>query len=272
MLGRADDVLVTGGEKVAPAAVADALAEHPAVAEAAVVGVADPEWGQRVVAVVVLRAGSRADAGRGQAARRRAGVAGGGAAGAAGGRRAAAAGLRQARPAGAAAGAAVTTVGQWIEGARPRTLPAAVAPVLVGTGAAAAAGDARPGPRAARAGRLAGPAGRGQLRQRLQRRDPRHGRRAGRAAAAGRLGGEQPGRGEAGRAGRVRGGRGGRAGAGRADRPGGCSRSARPRCWRPGSTPAAPDRTATARSASSRCSSSSAWSPPSGPRTCRWSG
>jgi 1,4-dihydroxy-2-naphthoate polyprenyltransferase len=34
----------------------------------------------------------------------------------------------------------VTTVGQWIEGARPRTLPAAVSPVLVGTGAAAAAG------------------------------------------------------------------------------------------------------------------------------------
>jgi len=39
----------------------------------------------------------------------------------------------------------VTTVAQWIEGARPRTLPAAVAPVLVGTGAAAAAGDALPG-------------------------------------------------------------------------------------------------------------------------------
>jgi O-succinylbenzoic acid--CoA ligase len=58
VLGRGDDMLVTGGEKVAPAAVADALAEHPAVAEAAVVGVADPEWGQRVVAVVVLRAGA----------------------------------------------------------------------------------------------------------------------------------------------------------------------------------------------------------------------
>jgi O-succinylbenzoic acid--CoA ligase len=58
MLGRADDVLVTGGEKVAPAAVADALTAHPAVAEAAVVGVADQEWGQRVVAVVVLRAGA----------------------------------------------------------------------------------------------------------------------------------------------------------------------------------------------------------------------
>jgi 1,4-dihydroxy-2-naphthoate octaprenyltransferase len=39
----------------------------------------------------------------------------------------------------------VTTVGQWVEGARPRTLPAAVAPVLVGTGAAAAAGAGRPG-------------------------------------------------------------------------------------------------------------------------------
>jgi 1,4-dihydroxy-2-naphthoate octaprenyltransferase len=39
----------------------------------------------------------------------------------------------------------MTTVAQWVEGARPRTLPAAVAPVLVGTGAAAAAGDVRPG-------------------------------------------------------------------------------------------------------------------------------
>jgi 1,4-dihydroxy-2-naphthoate octaprenyltransferase len=39
----------------------------------------------------------------------------------------------------------VTTVGQWIEGARPRTLPAAVAPVLVGTGAVAAGGDVRIG-------------------------------------------------------------------------------------------------------------------------------
>jgi 1,4-dihydroxy-2-naphthoate octaprenyltransferase len=38
----------------------------------------------------------------------------------------------------------MTTVGQWIEGARPRTLPAAVAPVLVGTGAAAAIGEFRP--------------------------------------------------------------------------------------------------------------------------------
>ena len=56
VLGRADDVVVTGGDKVAPAAVEGALAEHPAVVEVAVVGVPDEEWGQRLVAVAVLRA------------------------------------------------------------------------------------------------------------------------------------------------------------------------------------------------------------------------
>ena len=55
--GRADDLVVTGGEKVAPAAVEAALAEHPAVADVAVLGVPDAEWGERVAAVVVLRAG-----------------------------------------------------------------------------------------------------------------------------------------------------------------------------------------------------------------------
>jgi O-succinylbenzoic acid--CoA ligase len=53
VLGRADDVIVTGGEKVAPAAVEAALAGHPGVREVAVTGVPDPEWGARVVAVVV---------------------------------------------------------------------------------------------------------------------------------------------------------------------------------------------------------------------------
>jgi O-succinylbenzoic acid--CoA ligase len=56
--GRADDVVVTGGEKVAPTAVELVLARHPAVAEVAVVGVPDREWGARVEAVVVLRPGS----------------------------------------------------------------------------------------------------------------------------------------------------------------------------------------------------------------------
>ncbi|WP_449063100.1 AMP-binding protein [Planomonospora algeriensis] len=53
VLGRADDVINTGGEKVVAAAVAAAVAEHPAVDDAAVVGRPDPEWGERVVAVVV---------------------------------------------------------------------------------------------------------------------------------------------------------------------------------------------------------------------------
>jgi o-succinylbenzoate---CoA ligase len=55
VLGRADDVVVTGGEKVAPAAVEDRLRTHPSVVDVAVVGVPDEEWGARVVAVVVLR-------------------------------------------------------------------------------------------------------------------------------------------------------------------------------------------------------------------------
>lgn len=51
--GRVDDVIVTGGEKVVAGEVAALVASHPRVAEAAVVGRPDPEWGQRVVAVVV---------------------------------------------------------------------------------------------------------------------------------------------------------------------------------------------------------------------------
>ncbi|HEU0102212.1 MAG TPA: o-succinylbenzoate--CoA ligase [Mycobacteriales bacterium] len=58
VLGRADDVVVTGGEKVAPAAVEAVLAELLAVAEVVVVGVPDAEWGARVVAHVVLREGA----------------------------------------------------------------------------------------------------------------------------------------------------------------------------------------------------------------------
>jgi O-succinylbenzoic acid--CoA ligase len=61
VLGRADDVIVTGGEKVPPGAVEAALAEDPAVADVAVVGVPDREWGERVVAVVVPAAGRGPD-------------------------------------------------------------------------------------------------------------------------------------------------------------------------------------------------------------------
>lgn len=51
--GRADDLIVSGGENVWPGPVEAALRTHPDVADVAVVGAPDPEWGQRVVAVVV---------------------------------------------------------------------------------------------------------------------------------------------------------------------------------------------------------------------------
>ena len=58
VLGRADDVIVSGGEKIVPLTVELSLAAHPAIADVAVVGVPDSEWGQRVVAVVRLRDGA----------------------------------------------------------------------------------------------------------------------------------------------------------------------------------------------------------------------
>ena len=58
--GRADDVVVTGGLKVAPRPVEEALLRLPGVTEAVVVGVPDDEWGQRVAAAVVLAPGARA--------------------------------------------------------------------------------------------------------------------------------------------------------------------------------------------------------------------
>ena len=58
VLGRRDDLIVTGGEKVVPAEVEAALLEHPMVADAAVVGRPDPEWGQAVAAAVVPTEGA----------------------------------------------------------------------------------------------------------------------------------------------------------------------------------------------------------------------
>ena len=55
---RLDDVIVRGGENISPGEIEDALVAHPAVADAAVVGVPDIEWGEKVVAAVVLAKGS----------------------------------------------------------------------------------------------------------------------------------------------------------------------------------------------------------------------
>jgi o-succinylbenzoate---CoA ligase len=51
VLGRADSVIVTGGENVSPERVEAVVRSHPNVTEAVVVGVPDPEWGQMVVCV-----------------------------------------------------------------------------------------------------------------------------------------------------------------------------------------------------------------------------
>lgn len=54
ILGRADDVIITGGVNVSPAPVEELLAGLPTVREACVVGVPDDEWGQAVVALLVV--------------------------------------------------------------------------------------------------------------------------------------------------------------------------------------------------------------------------
>jgi acyl-CoA synthetase (AMP-forming)/AMP-acid ligase II len=56
--GRLDDVIVRGGENISPSEIEKALESHSAVAAAAVVGLPDREWGERVEAAVVLRPGS----------------------------------------------------------------------------------------------------------------------------------------------------------------------------------------------------------------------
>ena len=60
--GRLGDVIITGGENVLPAEVEAVLLRHPQVADAAVVGRADPEWQEAVTAVVVLRGGAEVSA------------------------------------------------------------------------------------------------------------------------------------------------------------------------------------------------------------------
>ncbi len=62
ILGRTNiDILKTGGHKVSALEIEEALREHPSVAECAVVGVPDVEWGERVAAAVVLKDGDTLD-------------------------------------------------------------------------------------------------------------------------------------------------------------------------------------------------------------------
>jgi fatty-acyl-CoA synthase len=61
IVDRVKDMYISGGENVYPAEVEKVLAGHPAIAEAAVIGVVDDRWGEAGRAIVVLRAGSDAD-------------------------------------------------------------------------------------------------------------------------------------------------------------------------------------------------------------------
>jgi acyl-CoA synthetase (AMP-forming)/AMP-acid ligase II len=58
IVGRARDIIRSGGESIAPTEVEVAIATHPCVAECAVVGIPDASWGEIVCAAVVLRPGS----------------------------------------------------------------------------------------------------------------------------------------------------------------------------------------------------------------------
>ncbi len=57
--GRADDVIVRGGENISPGEIEETLLTHPAVADAAVVAMPDEEWGETVAAAVVLKDGAK---------------------------------------------------------------------------------------------------------------------------------------------------------------------------------------------------------------------
>jgi O-succinylbenzoic acid--CoA ligase len=58
VLDRRDDLIITGGENVYPAEVETVLLSHPAIEEAAVIGLPDDKWGQRPMAVIRVRQGS----------------------------------------------------------------------------------------------------------------------------------------------------------------------------------------------------------------------
>ncbi|MDX1540304.1 MAG: long-chain fatty acid--CoA ligase, partial [Geminicoccaceae bacterium] len=59
---RSKDLIISGGANIYPREVEEALLRHPAVAEVAVVGRVDPDWGESVVAFVVLEAGASVEA------------------------------------------------------------------------------------------------------------------------------------------------------------------------------------------------------------------
>jgi long-chain acyl-CoA synthetase len=60
--GRIDDVIVRGGENLSPGEIEEVLLLHPAIADCAVIGIADEQWGEAVAAVVVVHPGRTVEA------------------------------------------------------------------------------------------------------------------------------------------------------------------------------------------------------------------
>jgi long-chain acyl-CoA synthetase len=63
LLDRAKDLIISGGSNIYPREIEDVLIEDPSVAEVAVIGVPDPEWGESVMAVLVAAPGAKLDVG-----------------------------------------------------------------------------------------------------------------------------------------------------------------------------------------------------------------
>ncbi|MFT5443449.1 MAG: long-chain acyl-CoA synthetase [Myxococcota bacterium] len=61
--GRIDDIIVRGGENMSPGEIEDVMLEHEAVSDVAVIGIPDEQWGEAVVAAVVLKGGKAATEG-----------------------------------------------------------------------------------------------------------------------------------------------------------------------------------------------------------------
>lgn len=59
IMGRSKDVIISGGENIHPAELENVLADCPAIAESAVIGIADPKWGEVPCACIVLKPGAR---------------------------------------------------------------------------------------------------------------------------------------------------------------------------------------------------------------------
>ena len=64
LVGRAKELIISGGYNIYPKEVEDVLGQHSAVLESAVIGVSDREFGEKVVAAVVLKSGDKGDIGR----------------------------------------------------------------------------------------------------------------------------------------------------------------------------------------------------------------